>query len=103
MEPNHLLQTWLHAHEEDSGGSMVFRPSSHSFPPSRGRYGFSLAAGGRLTALGPSARDVPVESPGGHWALDDDATLTLLEAGSAPRRFQVEESSAARLILRPLP
>jgi hypothetical protein len=39
-------KTWLHSYEEDAGDTVVFRPNTYDFPPSRGRTGFMLEAGG---------------------------------------------------------
>ena len=34
-----ILGQWIHSHEEDAKGVMVYRPANYSFPPSRGRVG----------------------------------------------------------------
>lgn len=102
MDPRTLHRTWRHSHEEDQGGSLVFRPEPHPFPPSRGRYGFALQADGRMDSLGPSPADQPERRGGGLWRIDGESTLVLHEPGTAPRRFLVEEATHERLVLRPL-
>ena len=37
-----IYRRWKHAHEEDQGNHMVFRPDSYEFAPSRGRVEFIL-------------------------------------------------------------
>ncbi len=39
-------KTWLHSYEEDQGDTIVYRPNTYDFPPSRGRTGFALEPGG---------------------------------------------------------
>ncbi len=37
-----IYQHWKHAHEQDQGNHLVFRPATNDFPPSRGRVEFIL-------------------------------------------------------------
>ncbi len=62
---------WVHSHEEDTDHEMVFRPATHSFPPSRGRTSFELRGDGTYVERSPGPVDVPEESSGS-WSLDAD-------------------------------
>src|SRR3954470_5302976 len=48
---------WVHSHEEDKGGQMIFRPATYRFPPSRGRTSFQLNADGTLLRNRPGPTD----------------------------------------------
>lgn len=64
-----MQRTWLHAHEEDHGDTLVFRPNTYAFPPSRGRTGFRIEAGGVLTQYDIAPTD-GLEERRGKWQLD---------------------------------
>ena len=51
----HLEGTWLQSREESSGDTLVYRPNTYDFPPTRGRTGFRMAptAGSSSTTLPP--------------------------------------------------
>ncbi|HZS36997.1 MAG TPA: lipocalin family protein [Polyangia bacterium] len=95
--PAALLQRWLHSHEEDQGAEQVFRPSSFAFPPSRGRRGFELQAGGRYLDLGIAAADGTNARPGA-WTLVNQ-TLTLTPDGAAAERYNVVSLAPDKLVL----
>lgn len=80
---------------------MVFRPESHPFPPSRGRYGFVLKAGGVMTSRGPSAGDAPSAKGGGCWSLRKK-DLLLQAPGEDRQHYKIEELSKNKLVLRPV-
>jgi hypothetical protein len=94
-----LVGQWVHSHEEDSGGEAVYRPASHSLPPSRGRTSFELRADGTYLECSPGPVDAPEQSSG-RWSLDGDR-LTLEPADDRPLQgWQVTEAGADRLVLR---
>ncbi len=64
-----LQRTWLHAHEEDHGDTLVFRPNTYAFPPSRGRTGFRIEAGGELTQYDIAPTD-GLEERRGTWRME---------------------------------
>ncbi len=99
IEKTNLLQGWIHSHEEDSGETMVFRPESHPFPPSRGRYGFTLKPGGVMTGSGPSAADVPLSNNIGSWSVSVE-DLFLKGSGEGRRHYKIEAVSKDKLVLR---
>src|SRR3954469_15906035 len=64
-----LVGRWVHAHEEDHEGRMVFRPSDVELPPSRGRTTISLNSDGTAEVIGPGPDDRR-RSRSGHWTLE---------------------------------
>lgn len=95
-----VVGAWTHAHEDDSEGRIVFRPSDSEFPPARGRDAFELLSGGVLRHGGPGPDDRRTEGAG-TWALDDDR-LMLMPEGEPERRYHVERADGRELVLRPL-
>jgi hypothetical protein len=79
---NALQGNWVHSHEEDTEDTMVFRPATHGFPPSRGRMSLDLRPDGSYVESSPGPVDVPEQSRG-HWSLDD-GRLTLEAEGERP-------------------
>ena len=90
---------WVHAHEEDTQGEMVFRPAGTDLPPSRGRMAFELHADGTFAETGLGATDAPEEATG-RWALEGD-TITLSEGATqgVPREMQVLTADEDRLVI----
>jgi hypothetical protein len=95
-----LNQHWVHAHEEDTADTRVFRPSSFPLPPSRGRRTLDLRTAGALTQSRPGPDDRRAPESGG-WSLDGH-TLTLRSdrAGVAVERLEVVSLANDRLVLR---
>ena len=94
-----LERRWVHSHEEDAPGEMVFRPDTHDFPPSRGRLSFELRTDGSYAeaAIGPA--DVPLAVTGA-WTLDGDVLVIRRDAGSEPeRRLPVKAAEPDRLVV----
>ena len=93
-----LERAWVHSHEEDSAGQMVYRTADHAFPPSRGRQGFELRPDGTCleTAIGPTDRP---EQASGTWELTDDDTLVLGRPGEPDRRLRVRSVDGDRLVV----
>jgi hypothetical protein len=89
---------WVHSHEEDSGGRMVFRPATHDFPPSRGRQRFTLNPDGTLILTRPGPTDRR-ESTGGSWALEDGGVLVLHTAGGETIRYSILSADSDSLVL----
>jgi hypothetical protein len=52
-----VVGTWLHAHEEDASGELVFRPADFDFPPARGRVGYEFRSDHSCDYIGISPRD----------------------------------------------
>ena len=94
-----LQGRWVHSHEEDSAGEMVFRPADHAFPPSRGRLGFELRADGGYaeTAIGPTDRP---EDVSGTWELEGDVLVISRDAANEPeRRMRIASVAPDRLVV----
>jgi hypothetical protein len=95
-----LHQEWVHSHEEDRGGEMVFRPASHPFPLSRGRRSIDLRRDGTVTHARPGPADRRQLSEG-RWEIEGQ-TLRLYPAGGSKPSEELRIVSAApdRLVLR---
>jgi hypothetical protein len=77
---------------------MVFRPTAHPLPPSRGRSRYRLEKGGILQVVRPGPTDKR-ESVGGTWSLEDGRILVLRPAGGLPLRFPVVSVDSERLVV----
>jgi hypothetical protein len=95
-----LRQEWVHAHEEDTGDTRVFRPASHPLPPSRGRRTLDLRKEGLLTQSQPGADDRRTRETG-VWSLEGQ-TLTLRSGSPAapPDQLEIVALEKNRLVLR---
>ncbi|WP_400193721.1 hypothetical protein [Hymenobacter sp. B81] len=71
-----LYRTWLHAHEEDQGDVLVYRPNTYAFPPSRGRTGFAFDANGLFTQYDIAPTD-GLEGHKGQWRGQSDRMLRI--------------------------
>ena len=94
-----LLGRWVHSHEEDSEGLMVFRPATHSFPPARGRAGFELHPDGTYQQSSPGPDDRP-EHSSGSWSLQGDRLVLTSEGERPGDSWDVVAVEADRLTLR---
>jgi hypothetical protein len=90
---------WVHAHERDSEGEMVFVPAEEELPPSRGRQQLELAEGGGARELGPGATDRP-EAREASWELTEDDQLIIHDRdGRQAWRARVLAAKTDRLVL----
>jgi hypothetical protein len=83
-----ILGRWLHSHEEDAQGVIVYRPADYSFPPSRGRSGFDFRKDGELVYIGIGRADGSEEFLGS-WAIE----------GSNQVRINVNNDRIGSLVL----
>jgi hypothetical protein len=90
---------WVHSHEEDTAGEMVFRPPDHGFPPSRGRLELALEPDGKFVELGPGATDRPEEA-GGSWSLEDDTLVLSREGEGGARVMRIAAAEGDRLVVQ---
>jgi hypothetical protein len=90
---------WLHAHEEDSEDSLVFRPATYQLPPARGRTGYEFQDGGRLTVVGPGPTD-RTATRSGTWSVTGDGQLTIRVPGQPEQVFEITTLDADRLGLK---
>lgn len=99
IDPKLLERGWVHAHEEDSPGKVVFRPDTHALPPSRGRSGYQFQSGGRVvkTGPGPTDRRTAVQ---GTWKADPQGRLVISIPGKADEILEVEAIGPDRLVIK---
>ena len=79
-----LQGTWLQSHEETRGDTLVYRPNTYRFPPSRGRTGFAIGPAGRFTQFDVA----PTDGLAGHdgtWTAPNPSHVRIhLADGSTP-------------------
>ena len=92
---------WVHAHEEDDGGTMVFRPAGWELPPSRGRVAFELRPDGTMVEGSIAPADGLVEA-NGSWRTLDDRHIGFFDSAGERLQRTVEIVSAEpdRLVVR---
>ena len=90
---------WVHAHEEDSGGEMVFRPAGHPLPRSRGRMSIDLRPDGTYVERSPGPVDLPEESSGS-WSLDGDRLVLGAKGDRSGHAWEVAAVEPDRLVVR---
>jgi len=93
-----LAQSWVHAHEEDDAGRMVFRPADQPMPPSRGRRSLDLSSVGKAGFGLPGPDDRPT-SREGSWSLEGRRLVLHHDGGDEV--FEVDSLEPDRLALRP--
>ena len=92
-----MQRTWLHAHEEDHGDTLVFRPNTYAFRPSRGRTGFQINPGGELTQYDIAPTD-GLDEHKGKWRVDGNTFYaTFPEKNSAEYSLRVLKLTAERM------
>ncbi len=95
-----LLETWwVHSHEEDEGDTVVFRPATFAFPPSRGRHGFSLKSDGTAMLTGPDTTD-RASSRSGSWHIDAADRLVIDGPGGSKSVFQIASATPDKLVVK---
>ena len=95
-----LVGSWVHAHEEDGHGVVVFRPAGYPLPPARGRDSFTLQADG-TAAVGTPGPDDRGASDTGRWVMSGSALTVHLPHRHAA--YDVLSVEPAKLSLRPEP
>ena len=79
-----LEGTWLAAHEENQGDTLVYRPNTYKFPPARGRTGFAIGPFGRFEQFDIAPTDGLAGHPG-TWTSDGSTRLRIhLTDGQQP-------------------
>ncbi len=98
-ERQRLIRRWLHAHEEDTGEQMVFRPAEAELPPSRGRRALELHEDGSAIASEPGPVDRP-EVTEADWRVTDDDKLVIRDsAGKELWAGRILAAEPDRLVL----
>jgi hypothetical protein len=90
---------WVHSHEEDTNGEMVFRPATHPLPPSRGRTSFELRPDGTYVESSPGPVDVPEETKGS-WSLEGDRLMLRAEDDRPGHAWEITTAEDDRLGFR---
>jgi hypothetical protein len=96
-----LEKHWVHSHEEDTADEVVYRPSTHAFPRSRGRSRIELRGDGRYVEhpIGPADRPLAQR---GTWELGDEQppSLHLSPEKDGPRVLRIVSVGADRLVVK---
>ena len=71
-----LEGTWLISREENTGDTLVYRPNTYAFPPSRGRTGFAIKPYGRFEQFDIAPTDGLAGRPG-TWKADTTSRLRI--------------------------
>ena len=98
VDPNAIQGHWVHSHEEDTASETVFRPSTHAFPPSRGRDEYDLQAGGVLSTTRPGPADRRRTDPGS-WQFEDGNILVLQLPNGVSKKLLILSVDSERLIV----
>ena len=100
MYAKQLIGHWRHSHEEDQGDQIVFRPSTFTFPPARGRVAFRLDEDGvaKRFPIGADDRSGSVEAG---WRLSGDRIEIIDKGAAAPAQvWEIVSASAKKLVLK---
>jgi hypothetical protein len=89
QQVNLLTRTWLHAHEEDQGDVLVYRPNTYNFPPSRGRTGMAFDQNGLFTQYDIAPTD-GVQGRKGQWMVMDEHTVRITLDDKQDPAYQLE-------------
>lgn len=84
VNPAALQGTWLQAQEETHGDTLVYRPNTYKFEPSRGRTGFTIKPAGRFTEFDIAPTDGLIGHDGTWTALNPNHLRIHLADNSAP-------------------
>ena len=98
IDPSALARAWVHAHEEDEGDLLVFRPADYPFPPARGRESLTLGPNDELTRGGPGPDDRRV-TESGTWRIDG-RQLVLRAPGRPEERLEIVSVDPEKLVVR---
>ena len=79
-----LEGTWLASHEENRGDTLVYRPNTYKFPPTRGRTGFAIKSFGRFEQFDIAPTDGLAGHPGTWTATGDTRLIIHLTDGQEP-------------------
>lgn len=94
-----LFKHWIHAHEEDTDDVQVYRPSEHTFPPSRGRTGFEIKDNGEFIQYEIGPNDAPQPVPG-RWHREGAQRIRVDLEGGKYRSFTLTIVSVDDQVLR---
>lgn len=103
--PDSFYRTWVHSHEEDFDGKMVYRRADYDFPPSRGRERFDVKRDGGLLYYGLAPNDGAAQPIEGKWYTVQERAIEISLPNNREKEFAAElvEISSERLVIRKLP
>jgi hypothetical protein len=81
-----ILGQWIHSREEDQSNVRVYRRPDYSFPPARGRDGFTFGTNGQFNDQPIGRGDAPV-SQRWTWRIVDQKTIEITMDGSQSKRL----------------
>ena len=79
-----LEGTWLISREENNGDTLVYRPNTYAFPPSRGRTGFAIKPYERFEQFDIAPTDGLTGRPGTWTAAGNTRLRIHLTDGHSP-------------------
>jgi len=94
-----LEGTWLTSREENNGDTLVFRPNTYAFPPSRGRTGFAIKSYGRFEQFDIAPAD-GLTGRLGTWTADGPTRLRIHLADGREPDYTVEILSLQNHVLK---
>jgi hypothetical protein len=84
-----LEGTWLLSREENKGDTLVYRPNTYAFPPSRGRTGFAIKPFSRFEQFDIAPAD-GLAGRDGTWAMDRGNRLRVNLAEGKDSSYSLE-------------
>src|SRR6266705_1628456 len=94
-------KVWVHSHEEDTDTVKVYRPSTFTFPLSRGRDKFEIKKNGifLIYSVGHSDR---LNESAAHWERIDKSTIKVAPDNSeiSPFRLRIVSCAENRLTIQ---
>lgn len=93
-----LEGTWLASHEEDHGDTLVYRPNTYRFPPTRGRTGFAIKSFGRFEQFDIAPTD-GLTGRQGTWTAEGDTRLIIHLADGQTPNYTLEIISLKKKVL----
>ena len=97
--PEELIGSWVHSHEEDTEAVRVYRPASFDFPPTRGREGFEIKEGGECVYHGIAPADGSTSEPAS-WSWEGDNTLIIRPKAEGAENMVMEVVSVNEEMLK---
>ena len=96
-----LEGTWLASHEENHGDTMVYRPNTYAFPPTRGRTGFAIRPFGRFEQFDIAPTDGLTGRPGA-YTIDRKTKLriNLAEGPDPSYTLEIVELDTVNRVLK---
>ncbi len=99
FDETRLHGAWLHAHEEDEPGRMVFRATTHQLPPARGRSGYEFGPDGHVTRIGSGPTDRTTTAQG-KWTLDPGGRISIQTPGQQDEILEILAHDGDRLVIK---